>query len=239
MAGSTTTITRQLGPSAFPTTTTTTTTLTLDHSSPFPSSSQPQPREILTMELKKKNKKKKVTWKEGTVDNEFLQKKSSKKCCIFHKDKPFDDDDSDDDDSRRPDEDHGHGHDHGDVGFTWEVLYVACGYGWPLRILYTVANNLGLSAHRAFAFYPSRLGKLDQREEVFGRSQKEVESKHGHLQLRGSSRSSIEEPGVPMPIKSCVLKDAIIYPAVSYGWLKIKCEGWVGVGTKDSVAEDV
>lgn len=26
----------------------------------------------------------------------------------------------------------------------------------PLRILYTVANNLGLSAHRAFAFGPSR-----------------------------------------------------------------------------------
>ncbi|KAF7124724.1 hypothetical protein RHSIM_Rhsim12G0115500 [Rhododendron simsii] len=115
MAGSTTTITRQLGPSALPTTTTTaTTTLTLDPSSPSPSSSQP--REILTMELKKKNKKKKVTWKEGTVDNEFLQKKSSKKCCIFHKDKPFDDDDSDDDDDdfRRPDEDHGRGHDQGD-----------------------------------------------------------------------------------------------------------------------------
>lgn len=26
----------------------------------------------------------------------------------------------------------------------------------PLRILYTVANNLGLSAHRAFSFGPSR-----------------------------------------------------------------------------------
>ncbi|GFP81420.1 type 1 phosphatases regulator ypi2, partial [Phtheirospermum japonicum] len=31
--------------------------------------------------------KKKVSWKEGTVDNEFMNKKSSKKCCIFHKEK--------------------------------------------------------------------------------------------------------------------------------------------------------
>lgn len=41
-----------------------------------------------------------MTWKEGTVDNEFFQRKSSKKCCIFHKDKPFDEDDSDDDDDK-------------------------------------------------------------------------------------------------------------------------------------------
>jgi len=31
------------------------------------------------------------------VDNEFMQKKSSKRCCIFHKEKPFDEDDSDED----------------------------------------------------------------------------------------------------------------------------------------------
>ncbi|GJW41070.1 pentatricopeptide repeat-containing protein [Tanacetum coccineum] len=61
-----------------------------------------------TITLTLNPRKKKVTWKEGTVDNEFLQKKSSKKCCIFHKDKPFDEDSSDDD------EDHHHCHDHGD-----------------------------------------------------------------------------------------------------------------------------
>ncbi|GLT50692.1 hypothetical protein SLA2020_241600 [Shorea laevis] len=59
-----------------------------------PSSSQPQ--ETLVLQLRPR--KKKVTWKEGTVDNEFMNKKSSKKCCIFHKEKPFDEDDSDDDD---------------------------------------------------------------------------------------------------------------------------------------------
>ncbi|KAI9200769.1 hypothetical protein LWI28_013014 [Acer negundo] len=57
--------------------------------------------------LRLNRRKKKVTWKEGTVDNELMQKKSSKKCCIFHKDKPFDEDTSDDDDH-----DHNHHHDH-------------------------------------------------------------------------------------------------------------------------------
>jgi len=37
-----------------------------------------------------------VSWKEGTVDNEGLGRKSSKKCCIFHKEVPFDEDCSDD-----------------------------------------------------------------------------------------------------------------------------------------------
>ncbi|KAI4367450.1 hypothetical protein MLD38_023187 [Melastoma candidum] len=40
--------------------------------------------------------RKKVSWKEGTVDNEFMQRKSSKKCCVFHKEKPFDEDISSD-----------------------------------------------------------------------------------------------------------------------------------------------
>jgi protein phosphatase 1 regulatory subunit 11 len=44
----------------------------------------------------KRRAKKKVTWKEGTVDNECLGRKSSKKCCIFHKEVPFDEDCSDD-----------------------------------------------------------------------------------------------------------------------------------------------
>jgi hypothetical protein len=34
--------------------------------------------------------------KEGTVNNEFMNKKSSKKCCIFRKQKSFKEDNSDD-----------------------------------------------------------------------------------------------------------------------------------------------
>ena len=62
-----------------------------------------------TITLTLNPRKKKVTWKEGTVDNEFLQKKSSKKCCIFHKEKPFDEDSSDDDEGHDHDHDHFHG----------------------------------------------------------------------------------------------------------------------------------
>lgn len=60
-----------------------------------------------TLVLRLNPRKKKVTWKEGTVDNEFMGKKSSKKCCIFHKEKPFDEDNSDE-------EDHDHHHHHHD-----------------------------------------------------------------------------------------------------------------------------
>ncbi|KAK1587667.1 hypothetical protein Q3G72_015629 [Acer saccharum] len=75
-----------------------TNTVTLEN----PASGQSQ-----SLVLRLNRRKKKVTWKEGTVDNELMQKKSSKKCCIFHKDKPFDEDSSDDDDH-----DHNHHHDH-------------------------------------------------------------------------------------------------------------------------------
>ncbi|CEM33346.1 unnamed protein product [Vitrella brassicaformis CCMP3155] len=30
-----------------------------------------------------------VTWEEGTVDNEHMDKKKSKKCCIYHKPREF------------------------------------------------------------------------------------------------------------------------------------------------------
>ncbi|CAF2096409.1 protein phosphatase 1 regulatory subunit INH3 [Brassica rapa] len=70
--------------------------------------SQSQPTERLVLRLNRK--KKKVSWKDGTVDNEFMQKKSSKKCCIFHKQKPFDEDDSDED------EDNNHHHEHCESG---------------------------------------------------------------------------------------------------------------------------
>ncbi|KAL3845627.1 hypothetical protein ACJIZ3_003030 [Penstemon smallii] len=81
----------------------TTPTITLETSS----SSRPQIRDSLVLKLKPP--KKKVSWKDGTVDNEFMNKKSSKKCCIFHKEKPFDEDDSDAD----ADCDHDHDHKNG------------------------------------------------------------------------------------------------------------------------------
>eukprot|EP00250_Pteridium_aquilinum_P013135 c21153_g1_i1 orf=417-821(-) len=64
----------------------------------------PPAGQVLTLRLAPRRKKK-VTWDAGTVDNEFLNKKSSKKCCIFHKEKPFDEDDSDEEDK---DDHHGH-----------------------------------------------------------------------------------------------------------------------------------
>ncbi|CAL5017933.1 unnamed protein product [Urochloa decumbens] len=69
-------------------------TVTVD---PSPSSSAPPPApaEAVVLRLKRRAKKK-VSWKEGTVDNEGLGRKSSKKCCIFHKEVPFDEDCSDD-----------------------------------------------------------------------------------------------------------------------------------------------
>ncbi|KAJ6740925.1 hypothetical protein OIU79_000945 [Salix purpurea] len=73
------------------------TTTTLEN----PTQQQPQ-----TLTLRLNRPKKRVSWKEGTVDNEFMQKKSSKICCIFHKEKPFDEDDSDDDDCNHDHHEH-------------------------------------------------------------------------------------------------------------------------------------
>ncbi|KAL4437506.1 hypothetical protein ABPG77_003487 [Micractinium sp. CCAP 211/92] len=48
---------------------------------------------------KKKNRGKAVRWAEDVVDNEFMNKKKSKKCCIFHRQRQFgewsDEEDSD------------------------------------------------------------------------------------------------------------------------------------------------
>eukprot|EP00262_Sarcandra_glabra_P004875 TRINITY_DN1610_c1_g1_i2.p3 TRINITY_DN1610_c1_g1~~TRINITY_DN1610_c1_g1_i2.p3 ORF type:complete len:135 (-),score=24.11 TRINITY_DN1610_c1_g1_i2:277-648(-) len=92
-------ITRPVGFSSSSSTTTTLTTV--EDFSPSSSSSSSQQRQQQTLVLRLSripSTKKKVSWKEGTVDNEFLNRKSSKKCCVFHKQKPFDEDDSDDDD---------------------------------------------------------------------------------------------------------------------------------------------
>ncbi|KAL8162415.1 hypothetical protein V2J09_013904 [Rumex salicifolius] len=82
-------------------------TLTITVEEHSESSSEQQQPETLILRL---NRKKKVSWKEGTVDNEFMGRKSSKKCCIFHKEKPFDEDFSDDESDRPNDKPHGHGH---------------------------------------------------------------------------------------------------------------------------------
>jgi protein phosphatase 1 regulatory subunit 11 len=49
--------------------------------------------------LKLRQKQKKISWTEDTVDNEHLGRKSSKRCCIFHKKKNFGESDSDETDS--------------------------------------------------------------------------------------------------------------------------------------------
>lgn len=85
-----------------------------------PSTSQrpPQAQTVVTLRLAPRMKKK-VSWREDTVDNEHMQKKKSKICCIFHKD---DDDDSDDGDDKGKgkEEDHhpdcDHAHDDGATG---------------------------------------------------------------------------------------------------------------------------
>ncbi|KAL3130757.1 hypothetical protein ABBQ38_000102 [Trebouxia sp. C0009 RCD-2024] len=55
--------------------------------------------EVLRLRLAPRRKAKAVRWSEDVVDNELMNKKKSKKCCIFHKQKSFgdwSDDDSDD-----------------------------------------------------------------------------------------------------------------------------------------------
>ena len=40
-----------------------------------------------------------VTWDESVIDNEFMNKKKSNKCCIYHKPRKWDESDSEDSDS--------------------------------------------------------------------------------------------------------------------------------------------
>ncbi|DBA71975.1 hypothetical protein WJX79_008774 [Trebouxia sp. C0005] len=55
--------------------------------------------EVLTLRLAPRRKAKAVRWSEEVVDNESMNKKKSKKCCIFHKQKSFGDwSDTDSDD---------------------------------------------------------------------------------------------------------------------------------------------
>jgi|LauGreSBDMM110SN_4_FD.fasta_scaffold152453_1 protein phosphatase 1 regulatory subunit 11 len=51
---------------------------------------------IVILRLKEKPS---VKWTEETLDNENMGKKSSKRCCIYHKNKKFAESDSDESDS--------------------------------------------------------------------------------------------------------------------------------------------
>lgn len=52
-------------------------------------------QETVTLVLRPR---KKVSWNKETVDNEHMQKKSSKICCIFHKKETLEDNSDDEDD---------------------------------------------------------------------------------------------------------------------------------------------
>jgi len=80
-----------------------TTTITEDDNNI--SSSESRPADSTTIRLKKK--KKKVVWRQGTVDNEGMGKKTSKCCCIYQKPHKFGESSSD---SEEEDCDHCRGH---------------------------------------------------------------------------------------------------------------------------------
>ena len=49
---------------------------------------QTQTVELLVLNIRENKEvinKKKVTWHESVIDNEHMNKRKSKKCCIFHK----------------------------------------------------------------------------------------------------------------------------------------------------------
>ena len=54
---------------------------------------------ILVLKLKDQKAAQNIRWSEDVVDNEKQGKKSSKRCCIFHKKKSFAESDSDESDS--------------------------------------------------------------------------------------------------------------------------------------------
>ncbi|XP_046853657.1 E3 ubiquitin-protein ligase PPP1R11-like [Xenia sp. Carnegie-2017] len=50
---------------------------------------QNQESSPMVLKLRKPKPKKKVQWKPDTVDNEFMDKKSSKCCCVYEKPRAF------------------------------------------------------------------------------------------------------------------------------------------------------
>uniref|UniRef100_A0A1B6IJB9 E3 ubiquitin-protein ligase PPP1R11 n=1 Tax=Homalodisca liturata TaxID=320908 RepID=A0A1B6IJB9_9HEMI len=57
-----------------------------------------QDRPTLRLKLKKPKSKKQVKWGEDTVDNEHMNKKKSKCCCVYNKPRAFGESSSESDD---------------------------------------------------------------------------------------------------------------------------------------------
>lgn len=72
-------------------------TASIENVESISSDTKPSPK-YLILKLKHKPKPT-VQWTEETIDNEHLGKKSSKRCCIYHKNKKFAESDSDESDS--------------------------------------------------------------------------------------------------------------------------------------------
>ncbi|XP_070154249.1 E3 ubiquitin-protein ligase PPP1R11-like isoform X2 [Polyergus mexicanus] len=69
--------------------------------------SESQDVPTVRLRLRKPKSNKKVQWTQGTVDNEHLNKKKSKCCCIYEKPKTFGESSSEDSDDEC---EHCHGH---------------------------------------------------------------------------------------------------------------------------------
>lgn len=75
---------------------------------------QPGPANVPSLTLRLHRRR--VQWTEETHDNEHDGKKSSKSCCIFHKQRAFGESSSESDDDKSDDShDHDHDHDHDDA----------------------------------------------------------------------------------------------------------------------------
>ncbi|KAK9815789.1 hypothetical protein WJX72_009494 [[Myrmecia] bisecta] len=85
-------------------------TVPADENTASTSNQQSNITEHLTLRLvPRRRKKKAVRWTDDVVDNEFMNKKKSKKCCIFHKQRQFgewsdDDSDAECQDCNKPDQ---------------------------------------------------------------------------------------------------------------------------------------
>mmetsp|Transcript_10871 Transcript_10871/g.18863 ORF Transcript_10871/g.18863 Transcript_10871/m.18863 type:complete len:116 (-) Transcript_10871:1091-1438(-) len=80
------------------------TTSTLQQSQASVSTVKPSTQETLTLTLVPRRRRKAIKWAEDVVEvNEHSGKKSSKKCCVFHRRRTFGDwSDDDDSDAERP-----------------------------------------------------------------------------------------------------------------------------------------
>jgi len=61
--------------------------------------SQPSPTPVLKLKLKKPPPTRRVQWTDDTIDNEHMNKKKSKCCCVYKKPLQFGESDSEDSDS--------------------------------------------------------------------------------------------------------------------------------------------